>query len=954
MPRVSPAISNFTGGAWSPQMFGQIDMAGYQNACRTLSNMVARVHGGAQKRPGTYLVCEVKDSTKKPRLIPFQYSTVQSYCIEAGDSYMRFMKDGGIIVDGSDNPYEIGSPYSQGYLDALRWAQDKDLLYLFHGLKVPQKLTRYDHDDWEMINAPFVNGPYLPARRANELGANLQTNGGFEEDSGVTDIGSPILQERSSVRVYDGTYSRVLAGSANTQGFSMTAFTSVTSSAYVVRFRVFTRAGSLTLQVKQGSDSGTYIINEVIAEIPENEWTEISRYYTESAGGATAAIGFVSAAESLDDNKVPNPGFESAISATWYKVGTDSDTYSARSSTQKKTGTYSYMFRYDGFGARIGVRSNPFITETGKMYKVSFWVYTSQASCRMSIRRGDDSEYAQVDYDSIPDSTWTQYTYYYKETAGGASCHIMFDTNGTSSRYVDDITFQEVKTQYYIDKVEVFKADAVTITPSAAIGSGVTLTASDDIFLAGHIGAFFQLIHADTIGHCVVVGYTSAKVVTVDVIEEFGATTATPTWREGAWSAVRGYPAVGTFHEQRLMVAKSGSDPDAIWGSKTTEYEDFTPGVLATDPLAFKLQSDIINWLSPLGQLVAGTVNAEYRLGAQSSDQILKPTDVKLTPQSRKGAAFIEPVNVGNAILFIQKRGAADYGKKLRELSYNYINDSYDGVDLTLFAEHITKTGIVKMAFMSSPFPILWAVTADGYLIGMTYEREQKVIAWHIHPTDGEVEDICRIPGAEQDDIYLLVKRTINGVDKRFIEVMMPFDFGDLEDAFFVDCGLTYDGVATDALSGLDHLEGCEVAILADGKVHARKIVAAGAIGLDYPASKVHVGLPYTAELEPLDLQGGSYEGTSQGKNKRIHGVSVYFYQSMGGEIGQDADHTEKMFLKEERAADANQIPLYSGLKDDFNFQGDWQLSGRIYIKQDDPLPLTVLSILPRFSTVDR
>jgi len=952
--RVSPALTNFTAGEWSPQLLGQIDLEAYPNACSLMRNFICRVHGGAQKRPGTIFVGEVKNSAQSVRLIPFQYSTAQAYVLEMGDSYIRFFKDRGQIVNGDDSPYEIGSCYLEADVERVKYAQDKDLMYLFNQYYPPQKLTRYDHDDWEMINAPFVNGPYLPQKRAIEIGANLQTNGGFEEDTGITSIGTPEFQERSSVRVYEGTYSRMLAGSADSQGFTLPAFTSVTSSAYVVRFRVFTRAGSLTLQVKQGDESGTYMINEAIEEIPENEWSEFSRYYTEAAGGATAQIGFLSATESLDDNLCPNPGFESAVESTWYKVGQLGTEFSHRSNAQKKSGTYSYRFRGDGIGNRMGVRSNPWITETGKVYKVSFWVYTSGGSVRMSIRRGNDADYTQVDYNSVPNSSWTQYTYYYKETDGGASCHLMFDTVGLDYRYVDDITFQEVKTLYYIDKVEVLKVDAITITPSATTGT-VTLTASDDIFQSGHIGAFWQLTHGETTGYGIVSGYTSAKVVSIDVIEPFGATTATAEWREGAWSAVNGWPACGAFYEQRLMTASSWRDQDALWGSRMTEYEDFTPGVLDTDAVSYKLQSDIIRWLAPMGQLVAGTVNAEYQVGSQSSDEPMTPKNIRMLTRSRKGSASLDPINLGSSILFVQRRGDAEnYGKRLRELSYNYINESFDGIDLTLFAEHITGSGIKRTAFMSSPYPILWAATADGRLIAMTYEREQKVIGWHYHPTEGVVEDLCVVPGENQDDLYLLVAREVNGDTKKYVEVLADFDFGDIEDAFFVDCGLSYDGEPTDALAGLDHLEGCEVAVLADGKVHPNCTVSGGEITLDYEASKVHAGLPYVSELEPFDLQSATMEGVGQGKAKRIHGVTLYLYQSGGGEIGQDEDATERIFYKEEAEAGDEALPLFTGLKDDFGFAGDWGLRGLVYIKHDDPLPFTVLSILPRFRVEDR
>jgi hypothetical protein len=510
----------------------------------------------------------------------------------------------------------------------------------------------------------------------------------------------------------------------------------------------------------------------------------------------------------------------------------------------------------------------------------------------------------------------------------------------------------------YLDEVECFKNTTITMTPSAKTGNGITLTASEDYFETGHIKSFFYLTHGTgdsaVNGYCEIIAITSSTVAVVNVIIDFGDTTATTAWREGAWSEKNGYPACGCFYEQRLMTASTENDPDGMWGSVQTDYEDFTPGTDDTDPISYKLQSDIIRWLAPMGQLVAGTVNAEYQMGAQDSD-----SSVTLKVKSREGTSTLGPICLGNAILFVHRRGkSTNYGTRLIELSYDYARDGFVGRDLTLFSEHITGTGIKRMAFMSSPYPILWACTADGKLISMSYEKEQNVIAWAYHPMDGLVEDVCVIPGDNQDDLYLIVSRAIGGTIKKYLEVLSDFDYGtDLKDAFFVDCGLTYDGSPATVITGLDHLVGKTVAILADGIVQDQQIVASdGSISLSTAASKVQVGLPYTSQLQPLDLQGGSREGTSQGKEKRIHGVSLYLYNSLGGKIGMDSDNADRIFLKQEKASETVGTAMnpFTGIKSDFNYRGNWQKEAHVYIEHDDPLPLTVLSIMPLFRTEDK
>ncbi len=957
MPRVSPQISNFTAGEWSPHMMGQADLAQWKNACRTMLNFFPRVTGGAQKRPGTVFVAEVKDSSKRVRLIPFQYSTLQAYVIEAGDYYMRFIRDNGQVVTTSGTPYEIGSPYGAADIGQLRFAQDKDLMYMFHQSYPVQKITRYDHDDWEIYNAPLDNGPYQPVRNNDEIGVNLCTNGEFEEDTGITSIGTPLVQKRTDVRIYSENYARVVAMSATGQGFLITIGTTTTGKQYVVRFRVFTRATSILMRAKQGGASA-YNLNEEIDAIADSQWLEYSRYFIEASGGTAAQIEFESPdGEVLDDEELI-ANYDMTYEGDWTEDPDSTDVYwSADHTFDGVAGTCYLMINPEGTSGDINTLiSRSFITETGKVYKLVV-IWSGPGYITIRFRRGNNSgSVILADEKYVSGVSANTETFYYEETAGGVYAAIIVGTQHASMIAVNSVSVKEVKSHYYIDKLEVYEVDAITMAPSATTGLGITLTASSDFFESGHIGSFIQLTHgtADP-GYARITGVTSGTVATIDVLSDFDATTATANWREGAFSWKNGYPACGAFYEQRLMMADTPNDPDGLWGSQTTEYDDFTPGTLASNALGYKLQSDIIRWLSPLGQLVAGTVNSEYRIGTNSSDTALTPTNIKLTSQGRKGSANIDPINAGNAILFVQRRGAAEYGKRLRELSYNYETDSFQGLDLTAFAEHITGSGIVRMALMLSPFPIVWACTADGGLIGCTYDKDQQVLGWHRHDVGGTVEDICIIPGAEQDDLYLLVNRSIGGVVKRYIEVLAPFDFGDDQtDAYFVDCGLTYDGTAATTITGLDHLEGEAVAILADGAVHDARTVASGQITLDYAASVVHVGLPYTSELEPMPLQGGSIEGTSEGKTKRIHGVTVYFYQTGGGWIGPDEDNLEPLVFRTTDDDVGEAVPLFTGYKDDFNFPGDWGLEATVLIRQTEPLPMTVLSMMPRFRTEDR
>lgn len=958
--RVSPPITNFTAGEWSRLMDGQVTLAQRSSACRTVENFIILTQGAAAKTPGTYFIAEVKDSAKAVRLIPFQFSTTQAYAIEMGDLYARYFKDKGQIMAGGA-PYETGSPYTLADLGNVRSCQDKDLMYLFHNNYPIHKLTRLGHDNWLFENAAIMGGPFLPRQSSGETGTNLAINGDFEENTGITSILTPLVQRRTNDRFYSKNYARTFTADAAGEGFSAEFGSStITGKNYVVRFRVSTKAIKLRLKVKCGGSS-TYNHSSIIDGVPQTSWMEYERYFTEGAGGANPAIEFLSEdGELLDSEMVANGGFE--LDSDWVKFGNADGSVNRRmlgdGSIPAKSGQWYWFFRSNGTDL-WGIRSGSFFTETGNVYKIEYWARGDAPSPTLTVqmRRGNNSGvFVIADEAAVTPGVWTKYTHYYEETNGGAWGHIAFGTKYTGSVRIDDITVKEVKSQYYIDKLEIYEVGSLMMTPGAVSGNGVSLTASANYFELGHIGSLMQITHGETSGVVRVVGVSSPTAAAVDVITELGNTTATASWSEGAWSNKNGYPSCGAFYEQRLCAANTKNDPDGLWGSRTTEYDNFTPGTNPTDAIAYKLQADIIRWLAPLGQLVAGTVNSEQRVGANRSDQALTPANIKMTAQGRKGSANSEALPIGNSIVFVQKRGSAQYGNRLRELFYNYEVDAYKSIDLTAFADHISGGGFVRLAYMSSPYEIIWAVTVDGALIGLTHDKDHQVFAWHRHTLGGGfVEDLCVIPGANQDELWLIVRRTINGVEKRFIEVMADFDFGDdPKDAFYVACGLTYDGLATSTITGLGHLEGKTVEVFADGAVHGTKVVSSGSITLDAPASVVHVGLPYVSTLEPLDLQGGSMEGTSAGKNKRIHGVAVYFHKTLGGYIGPDSDHLEPLIFRDTGDLVGSPVPLFTGLKDDFNFPGDWGLEAKIMIRHSDPLPCTVLSILPRFRTEDR
>tara|TARA_R100000951_G_scaffold58055_1_gene48746 strand:+ start:538 stop:2547 length:2010 start_codon:yes stop_codon:yes gene_type:complete len=420
------------------------------------------------------------------------------------------------------------------------------------------------------------------------------------------------------------------------------------------------------------------------------------------------------------------------------------------------------------------------------------------------------------------------------------------------------------------------------------------------------------------------------------------------------------YPSVVTFFEQRLVFAATNNNPQTLWFSKSADYLNFHTGTSDNDALIYTIASNKVNairYLSATRILNIGTSGGEYVLTTTNGGPVT-PTQTVIRKYSNYGCIDSEVVQVADVTLFAQ-RGA----RKVRE--FRYIGEvdvaGYAAPDITILSEHLTEGGIKEFAYQQEPESIIWARRADGTLLGLTYRREEEIVAWHKHVIGGafgggqaKVESIITLPtDSGEDELYMIVKRTINGVTKQYVEVMKTFDFGsNTTAAFFVDSGLVYSGSATTTLSGLYHLEGEDLSILANGATHAGKTVSGGGVTLDFSATTGAVGFGYTSEMQTLRLESGSQDGTSQGKPKRIHDITVRFHETVGAEVGSNSESADRIFFRDSSMNMDEAVPLFTGDKE-IEFEGGFVEGDRIYVRQSQPLPMTVLALYPRMNTFD-
>lgn len=456
-------------------------------------------------------------------------------------------------------------------------------------------------------------------------------------------------------------------------------------------------------------------------------------------------------------------------------------------------------------------------------------------------------------------------------------------------------------------------------------------------------------------GYVRITAVASGVSATAEVVEKLplgcvGASNATKHWWEGEWSDVRGWPTQVLFYENRLVWARGNK----IWFTGLGDFYDFALSAEDDSAIALALGSSDgrlvdVSWMLHSGVIVVGTDGSEWTVRGKETFATITLANVRAVPNGSEGSAPHRPLGIDGGVVFI--------GRSARRLHYGRfdpVNEAVKVDELTLFARRILA-GAVGLAYQRDPNRIVWVRQSDGTLASLTFRPDQEVAGWARHSfINGSVEDIAVIPSpdATYSQLWLIVRRTINGATRRYIEVLKPFfeaadaDAPTAAGAWFVDCGLEYSGAPATAISGLSHLAGQEVAILADGIEHKKLTVSAGGeITLDRKASSVIVGLPiaYTARLLPVDLALRS--GPSRGRKKRAAHVAIEMFESAGGFVTASGGVPEPL-LKTGGQALSTPQPLRGGLY--------WvQTAGapgdelEIEIGDDSVYPFTLLGMSP-------
>ena len=504
-----------------------------------------------------------------------------------------------------------------------------------------------------------------------------------------------------------------------------------------------------------------------------------------------------------------------------------------------------------------------------------------------------------------------------------------------------------------ISEIEMMEKNtsSIAIKAAATTGSGISITATGNIFYAGHVGSLWRIKYSsdpNVNGIIKIVSYVDPNEVTADILQPLEDTNDNYLWSEGYWSDYRGWPNALAFYQQRTVYGGSTSFPQILWFSKTytDTFDDFNEGDLDTDAFTMALTGqNPIQWILPQDYLIIGTSGSCGKYGEQGKAITL--TSPSYQEQSKNGSSSINALVAGNSVLYVERGD-----RKIREFLYSLQYDHYVSYDLTVFADNITESEIKDIAFQQNPYPLLWCVLNNGEIALLTFQKDQEVIAWTKIITDGDFESVVVVPSSSgEDEVWVSVLRTIDGNDVSYIEQFQPINWGsDANDCWFVDSGLSYSGVATDSFSGLDHLIGENVYVYGDGVIEPNEVVDPnGELTIDRAASNVIIGLPFTSKMETLPLV---IDPQDKAMNKKITSIDFDLYKTGYMKYGNGRYSTlTNLRFNNDMNIDPNAVAqdLYTSLNSPKHCMWPYGSMKKqtVYIESDKPMPLTIREITP-------
>ena len=451
---------------------------------------------------------------------------------------------------------------------------------------------------------------------------------------------------------------------------------------------------------------------------------------------------------------------------------------------------------------------------------------------------------------------------------------------------------------------------------------------------------------------------TSATATVISRLPNAVVSAPTRRWAFSEFSSVYGWPTDIAFFRERLVYARNRF----LFMSVVGAYDDFSArdaGIL-TKETAIKLQIaadrfDAVRWLGPLRSLVLGSASAETAIQEQTTQEVFAADNVQNIPQTEYGARKLRPLKVGDAFLFCERAGG-----RVRDMRYSFEIDRYKSEEVSILAEHIFERliqglpvrDVMDWAYQRQRDSTVWVVLSDGTLAALTLNRERGVVAWTRHELGGgafvEAVQCIPAPDGQTDDVWFLVRRTVNGQPQRRLEILLDhrLTLDGPGEGVFVDSSVTQrSGTPFTVVTGLSHLEGETVQVCLNGSKHPDRVVSGGQITLDWEGTLAHVGYQYRSQLRPMRMEIQGRGGTSQTAKKGISEVYLRVLNTTGGRVGPTFDRMDPVKTLNPLLPVGTPAPRFTGdIK--VQFPGGFTDDGYICYEQADPLPATVTALI--------
>lgn len=476
------------------------------------------------------------------------------------------------------------------------------------------------------------------------------------------------------------------------------------------------------------------------------------------------------------------------------------------------------------------------------------------------------------------------------------------------------------------------------VTDTGKIEAGARLKYVSDI-KSGSVNCDLSIMPFTQYGIVEIKSVTDAKNAKVNVLNGIKEGESSHQWKLGSWNRGSGYPKLCTFYQDRFVVAATNKNPNYIWMSRTGDYPNFgvekVEGTITDDsaitlPVINRKMYEIRH-LVPANDLIILTSGNEWIV---SGDKTITPTNCNLKTQTQRGALSCEPQFIGNRCVFVQERGGT-----VRDMGYSYESDNYTGQDLTLFVKTRVRGYLtITSAYAQDPDSIIYYIRNDGEINCLTYIPEQKVYGWSHFVTNGKYLYCESVSEGEQDSLYTLVERTLQGKKVKCIERMVPLYSDDVN--VFLDCYVEFKSSnAIDSIN-IPHLSGQTVQVVIDGKQQPDVVVPDdGLLQLNVSGSNIKIGLPFTSKIRVPSVEMQMQDGTLQGRVATVSRVVLRMYKSFGGKVGRTFDRMDDITLPPNELFTGDKPVILP--KMGMNYSTDTS----ICIKHSDPFPFNLLSI---------